>query len=98
MPTGLLPQLVLGVVLAHKLLAAPLPEAIRIQAWRDPLVSYSAQVSCRYMLCPDPEDRPLSLRLHMNACRLRIANSLSEKLNILQEIFLGRDWMTNGSS
>ena len=92
--TGLLPQLVLGVVLAHKLLEAPLPKAIQTQAWSDPLVSYAAQVSCRFMLCPDPEDRPLSLRLHLNACRLRAANSLSEKLNILQDIFLGRDWMT----
>ena len=37
--SGLLPQLVLGVVLAHKILAAPLPEAIQVQAGRSPLVS-----------------------------------------------------------
>jgi hypothetical protein len=94
--TGLLPQLLLGVVLAHKLLAALLPEAMRIQAWCDPLVSYPAQISCRYMLCPDPEDSPLSLGLHLNACRIRMANSFSEKLNFLQKFFLGRDWMTMG--
>jgi hypothetical protein len=91
---GLLPQLVLGVALAHKLLDAPLPEAIRIRAWRDPLVSYSAQISCCHLLCPDPADRPVPLRLHSFACRIRAANSLAEKLIILQELFLGLDWMT----
>jgi hypothetical protein len=93
---GLLHQLVLGAVLAHKLLDAPLPEAIRTHAWRDPLVAYQAQVSCRYLLCPDPEDRPLSLRLHLFACNLRVANSLPEKLIYIQDFLAGKDWMTRG--
>jgi hypothetical protein len=91
---GLLPQLALGVVLAHKLLAAPLPEAFQTWVWRDPLVSYLAQVSCRYLLCPDPDDSPLAFRLHLYACRLRVANSLAAKRHVMEEIFLGRDWAT----
>jgi hypothetical protein len=89
---GLLRQLVLGVVMAHKLLDAPFPAEIRPFA-DDLLVIYLAQICCRHMLSPSPENSPLPLRFHLFASRIRIASSLPEKLNIVQELLLGGDWM-----
>lgn len=93
---GLLPQLLLGAVLAHKLLAAPLPPPLAASAWRNPLLPYQARVACRYLLCPDLETRPLSLRLHLLASRIQLAASLSQKMEITQEFLVGKDWMTRG--
>ena len=74
---GLMCPLALGVMLAHELLEVPLPEAIRTYALQDRMVSYSANVAYRLMLCPQPEKPPISLSLRRNAARIRIANSFA---------------------
>ncbi|MCL5039787.1 MAG: nucleotidyltransferase family protein [Firmicutes bacterium] len=85
-----------GVILAHELLEAPLPEAIRAYALRDRLVPYSAKVAFRFMLCLQTEAPPISLILQRHLCNLRTGNSFQDKLRTLQEICLGQDWLTLG--
>ena len=91
---GLLRPLAQGVILAHELLEAPLPEAICTYALQDPLVSYLAKVAYRFILCPQPEKLPLSLILGRFICKLRDGNSLKDKMRSFHEACLGRDWLT----
>ena len=91
---GLMRPLALGVILAHELLDVPLPEAIRTYALQDRLLSYSAKEAYRFMLCLQPETPPLALSLQLYLCRLRCANSFTERLNIIQNILLWEDWDT----
>ena len=89
---GMMPLLALGVILAHELLDAPLPEAIRTYALQDQVVFYSIKVACRIILCPQPLSPPLPLILQKHVCCLKWAHSFKEKLNFLQNICLGADW------
>ena len=91
---GMLTPLAQGVILAHELLDVPLPEAIRTYALQERVVSCSAAVAYRFILCPQPEQPPISLRLDRHLCNLRGANSFEDKLKTLQAIFTGRDWLT----
>jgi len=91
---GMRRPLALGVILAHELLEVPLPEAIRTYTLQDQMVSISAKAAFRLILCPQPENPPLSLSLQINVCRLRCGNLFKEKLKILQEIFMGQDFKT----
>ncbi len=91
---GMTRPLALGVILAHELLDVPLPEAIRTYALQDQMVSYLVKVAWRSMLCLQPETTPLSLKLIFHICLLRCANSFTERLNILQNLFSCEDWMT----
>ena len=93
---GLVRPLALGVLMAHELLAAPLPELIRNYAEQDRTVLAAAKFSCRFLLCPDPYNKPLALRLHLAANRFNFALSFRNKLKILQEFFAGRDFTTEG--
>jgi hypothetical protein len=91
---GMMRPLALGVILAHELLDVPLPEVIQTYALQDQLVSYSAKAALRFMLCSQPETPPLSLSLLLYLCRLRCANSFTERLNMLQNIVSWEDWNT----
>jgi hypothetical protein len=91
---GLMRQLTLGVILAHELLDVPLPEVIRHYALRDQMISVSARVACRHILCQQPENPPFSLRFQCHACLFRYKNSFKEKLKFLQDIFAGPYWET----
>jgi hypothetical protein len=93
---GMRRPLALGVILAHELLDVPLPEVIRTYALQDQKVSVSAKAALRFMLCPQPENPPLSLSLQINVCRLRCGNPFRQKLKILQEILIGQDWKNVG--
>ena len=86
--------LALWLILAHELLDVSLPEVIRTYALRDQMVSYLAKVAYRSMLCPQPATPPPSLNFIFYLCRFRCANSFTERLNILQNIFSGEDWKT----
>lgn len=92
---GMMRPLALGVILAHELLGVPLPEAIRTYSLQDRVLSFSAKVAYRFMLCLQPENPPYSLRLPLYLARLRSANSFQEQLKILaDEILTGPDWLT----
>jgi Uncharacterised nucleotidyltransferase len=85
--TGLRRPLASGAILAQELLDIPMPEAIRGYAAQDQLVSHSVQIAYKYMLCPQPENPPISLALKRDVYLLRSANSFEERLNTLLEIW-----------
>jgi hypothetical protein len=93
---GLVRPMALGVLLAHELLAVPLPKLIRTYVRQDRVIAAAAKFSCRSMLCPDPYNQPLAMRLHLQATKFNFAFSIRNKLKILQEFFAGRDFTTDG--
>lgn len=91
---GMMHPLALGVILAYELLDVPLPEAIRTYALQNQKVSYLARVAYWFMLGSRPLTPHLSLSLSSYIFRFRCANSFTERLNILRNIFSCEDWKT----
>lgn len=93
---NLMRPLALGMLLAHELLGAPMPEIIRTYAMRDRMVTSAARFSCRYMLLPDPSDIPLAFKFQSAIAQFNFAPSFRNRLTILQNYFVRTDFMTIG--
>ncbi|WP_041283808.1 nucleotidyltransferase domain-containing protein [Desulfobacca acetoxidans] len=93
---GVTRPLVQGVVLAHHLLQAPLPEAIQAHAAQDRMVNYLVDAALRRICTLEQQKPPITEILYGNIIhRSRLYSEVKYKIKVMQRVLLySRDWGT----